>query len=287
MIIAMQNKDNYGPRTKVHQYKRLTRFREVLRQVQGLGGGHIPPNVIAVVKEETGKYSKHRCSFDPAFVRAALRRRDMGKWAEHSVRLASMLGFRPPLIDQELNTVAERMFKVCDGVWLTVKRKVYEDLRWDRHNFPSYINVIYNFFLLLNKQDLANYIRPLLLKSRPLYQIQQVYWRYFCYLLDWPFHRIQGSTIPRHNYLKAPRPHRLPHRWHPRDPPKSTSRSLRQEVASGTAGSKNMKILDMLRRLNTSGTYSKARPVESLYGERIGFLTLRSGMRTAMTSLRL
>lgn len=42
MSMSFQSRDNYGTSQPIHQYRRLTQFRKVMRQIQGLGGGHIP-----------------------------------------------------------------------------------------------------------------------------------------------------------------------------------------------------------------------------------------------------
>ena len=40
---AYQSRDNYSSTINMHQYKRLTRFREVLRQLEGTAGGIFLP----------------------------------------------------------------------------------------------------------------------------------------------------------------------------------------------------------------------------------------------------
>jgi len=216
LVKSYQSQGNYSYFTKIHQYKRLTRFREVLRQVQGLGGGFIPAHVEELVKQEAGKYKHHDKSISPGFVRGSLRRQGQGCWAEYSVRLAVMCGYKAPMMSHRLEHVLERMFLLCDRAWPLVKQRVYDDLKWKRDNFPSYISVLYSFFLLLDEKKLASYIKPLLLKSVVLAQKQQVYWRYFCYHLDWPFYRIHGSLLSsnsRQRHITSTDFSLLPDRW--------------------------------------------------------------------------
>ena len=246
-VVSYQNRSHYGNFSLIHQYKRLTRFREVLRQIQGLGEGRIPSTVINVLQQEVDKYSRHICVADPHFIRAALRRRRLGTWCEHAVRLAVLHGFRALLVPSRLYGVLERMFLSCDKIWNVIKEQVKRDLQWTRYNFPSYVNLLYNFFLLLGEKTLALYVKPLLLKSTALYHRQQVYWRYFCVNLNWNFTRVQGCLFSRRKHLSTIPVKSLPVRWHPE---KSKERYLSDRMGSVSSGKRT--ILGFMRRLTAN-----------------------------------
>jgi hypothetical protein len=195
----------------IHQYKRLTRFREVLREIQGLGEGHIPEHVKQVVLEQAIKFGV--VNLTPDFVRSMLKRRRMGKWHEYCVRLSLEVKvpgrtrrYEPVLIPDKTVQLLERMFRMCDRIWPTIQRQIKEKWDIDRRSFPSYISLIYNFLLLLEEYSLAKRIEEHLLKSDELAYRQQLYWQLFCYALNWPYYRLNGQPQLCANTKRKERP---------------------------------------------------------------------------------
>ena len=184
---AYQSRGNYGSTITMHQYKRITRFREVLRQLEGTAGGAIPENVRVILAMEMKKYRLTVAS--PEFVQQAFKKHKMGKWNEYAVRLAVETGYRaatfPPSLRQEL----ECMFSQCDRQW----PRIQKEMGRTRVNFPSYVSMIYNFLLILGETKLAALIRPRLLQSATLAQNNQIIWRAFCQRLQWPFRQLHGA----------------------------------------------------------------------------------------------
>jgi hypothetical protein len=178
-----------------HLYKRITRFREVLRQLQGLGAGKIAPVVYDRLRHAMTVYGTTRVT--PAFVYSILKSSGLGQHCEHKVRLAAELdpSFRPPVFERSLVRAMEKMFLRCDRAWPEVQRQAYVCFGWKRLNFPSYTMLTLNFLLKLGETKLANYVRGFILKSSELSQKQEVFWVLFCYNLKWPATRFFGSAL--------------------------------------------------------------------------------------------
>lgn len=197
-------RENYGAYVPVHQYKRLTRFREVLRQLQGLGEGFIPEHVRDVLRADAAKFRSPVLT--PKLVRFFLKRHKLGAYGEHATRLAVECGngkYKPLMLSSDVSAHLEQMFKQCDRVWSRVKKQVKKHRFFDRQNFPSYSTMIYNFLLLMDLPKHAQYVKPYLLQSSKLAQRQQIFWFFFCYCLKWDFRRIYGEINVQTNVSKA------------------------------------------------------------------------------------
>ena len=189
--------DRYqGNASTLHQYKRLTRFREVLRYIQGVKQGHIPTEVINDVRSFHKKHRIVPSDITPDSVKRALKWYKHTKFNEHSVRLAVELNttYLRPRFPKDLVRTLESMFMQCNNIW---EKTVCKDLELyamrQRVNFPHYATVLYRLLQILDREEEQELVRPYLLKSLALRREQDIFWWFFCNALGWPYFTISSN----------------------------------------------------------------------------------------------
>lgn len=196
-----------------HDYKRITRFREVLRQYMGTGEGYIP---IAVYKQ-IFKHLRETRNPNPTdtTIREILKMYKLGKYNEHAVRLAVFFGdFEPLRLNGAQISDLEDMFKQVDRVWPRVKRNMnrcegcrvcdHHQNRVNvrcrgRHNFLSYTYLLVMFLKLKGLTSEAKKLTPKLLDDKRLAIQQQFGRELFQNNLNWPFFRLIGDLATVNN----------------------------------------------------------------------------------------
>jgi hypothetical protein len=195
--------------SSVHRYEFITRYREVVRRHMGTGCGYVPANCYALVLAWLKMYGRT----DPTDleVLAIWKRARMGKYGEHSTRVAVAMGkFRGLRMNAVLQAAGEKMCREVIRVWPTTKiianrcwgcavcdsKKVgVVNLRCGgRHNFHSYTFLLVVFLKMNDAESSAAYVERHLLKSPRLLVEQQYLWQIACRLLQWPVIAIVGNV---------------------------------------------------------------------------------------------
>lgn len=184
-----------------HQYQRITRFREVVRQYCGFSCAKLPAQILDLVK--TFCYANNNRDPTDDEVRRVLRLHRLGKYTEQSARIAALCGsFLPLQISKAQVYQLERMFSQVNKAWRTVKNELNSCLgcanccdkrRYrialptcgGRKNFPNYTFLLTMFCRLMQYDDIVAHLKHKNIKSSYLLSIQQEYWCALAQHLGW------------------------------------------------------------------------------------------------------
>ena len=159
-------------------YKRLDHFKEVLCQLQGKEGKHIPHEVIERIK---ASINKDRGSSTLHVVKQSLRRLKLNKYVENIFYIQHVLGGTPlPYIRREAEDKMIRLFKQVERVFGMARQQA----NFQRTSFLNYYYVVYKLLEDL-QPDLLPRV-PLLKTSLRLKQ-RDALWRGICEELGWAF----------------------------------------------------------------------------------------------------
>lgn len=173
---------------KLQKYKRITRFREVVRCVLGDSGAYLPTFVLEFVREEMRRRSMRTASH--AFVRAVIRQRPWsGRYVEQSQRIAQIVSSSSssslPYFGEHLKKL-EALFVKVEGVYDVVVSEVCAELGWQRKTFFNYAFLL---GLLLDKLELREASQVALerfsIKTPELRKRQEFLWKRVCAKLNW------------------------------------------------------------------------------------------------------
>ena len=159
-------------------YKRLDHFKEVLCQFQGKEGKHIPPELLAGIKDNI---AKDRDSITLLDIKQSLRRLKLNKYVENIHYIQHILaGTALPYIRREAEDKMVRLFKQIERVYGSTRQRV----NFPRNSFLNYYYVVYKLLESLQPELLHRV--PLLKTSLRLKQ-HDTLWRDICEELDWAF----------------------------------------------------------------------------------------------------
>lgn len=199
--VAAQQWGHYSAPVKIHQYRRVTRLREVLRNMQGDGSAPLCVEATKLIK--TMRAARMKPSIRR--MKLVLKRSGLGKYIEQAPRFCGLIdpGFKSVQFGRGVERKIESMFRRCDSVW----GKVTDDLKavgWMRKNFSSYIFVIYQLLVLLGENATASQVEEYLLKSDDLGKKQQYIWKLFCKHLGWEYNQYYGNVIQENPRTRSP-----------------------------------------------------------------------------------
>lgn len=176
---------------KIHAYQRITRLREVMRNMQGDGAQNHPLELQMFIQHlrNSGR------AISPAIVRRLLKFNKLGKFVEQANQICVMAGrdFVPLRFPQAVVLAMEAKFRQLDRVWPLVQRQLVVWLGIERSNFMSYSMVVYHLLLLVGQEKLAQSVLLCQIKNPHLAARQQLIWRLFCHHLDWHFNQMYGN----------------------------------------------------------------------------------------------
>jgi hypothetical protein len=178
-IIDSSKPTNKEPPNEVSYtaYIRLNHFKEILSQFQAKETTQIPEEVIQAIKNRIKKERIENISlinYDK--MREILRKLGLNKYFEHIQYINSILGIKPPIMNEELHETLCVLFIEIQGPWAT-------HCPANRTNFFNYAYTLYQLCKLLGQTQYLPYIP--LLKDRTKQLEQDMIWKKVCEDLDW------------------------------------------------------------------------------------------------------
>jgi hypothetical protein len=178
-IIDSSKPTNKEPPNEVSYtaYIRLNHFKEILSQFQAKETTQIPDEVIQAIKNRIKKERIEDMSlinYDK--MREILRKLGLNKYFEHIQYINSILGIKPPIMNEELHETLCVLFIEIQGPWAT-------HCPANRTNFFNYAYTLFQLCKLLGQTQYLPYIP--LLKDRTKQLEQDMIWKKVCEDLDW------------------------------------------------------------------------------------------------------
>jgi hypothetical protein len=178
--------DNSKPATKeppnevsYTAYIRLNHFKEILSQFQAKETTQIPEEVISAIRNRIVKERiKDISTINYEKMREILRKLGLNKYFEHIQYINSILGIKPPIINEELHETLCVLFIEIQKPWAI-------HCPPNRTNFFNYTYTLYQLCVLLGQTQYLPYIP--LLKDRTKQLEQDMIWKKVCMDLDWCF----------------------------------------------------------------------------------------------------
>jgi hypothetical protein len=158
-------------------YIRLNHFKEILSQFQAKETTQIPDEVIELIKNRIKKERIHDIkTIDYDKMREILRKLSLNKYFEHIQYINSIIGIKPPIMNEELYETLCFLFIEIQKPW-SIHCPPY------RTNFFNYAYTLYQLCVLLGQTQYLPYIP--LLKDRTKQLEQDMVWEKVCKELDW------------------------------------------------------------------------------------------------------
>ena len=181
-IIDSSKPTNKEPPNEVSYtaYIRLNHFKEILSQFQAKETTQIHPDIIQTIKDRIKKERITRVqdiTYDR--MREILRKLDLNKYFEHIQYINSILGIKPPIMDEEL-------YKTLCVLFIEIQKPWSIFCPPNRTNFFNYTYTLYQLCVLLDQTQYLPYIP--LLKDRTKQLEQDMIWKKVCGYLDWVFY---------------------------------------------------------------------------------------------------
>jgi hypothetical protein len=160
-------------------YIRLNHFKEILSQFQAKETTQIPEEVIDAIR---ARIKKERIT-DMAVInydkmREILRKLGLNKYFEHIQYINSLLGIKPPIMNEELHETLCVLFIEIQKPWAV-------HCPPNRTNFFNYTYTLYQLCVLLDQTQYLPYIP--MMKDREKQLEQDMVWKKVCMDLDWEF----------------------------------------------------------------------------------------------------
>ena len=180
-IIDSSKPSNKEPPNEVSYtaYIRLNHFKEILSQFQAKETTQIPPEVINAIKQRIKKEritNMHLINYDK--MREILRKLGLNKYFEHIQYINSILGIKPPIMNEELHETLCVLFIEIQKPWAV-------HCPPNRTNFFNYTYTLYQLCVLLDQTQYLSYIP--MMKDREKQLEQDMIWKKVCNDLDWEF----------------------------------------------------------------------------------------------------
>lgn len=182
----------------VQKYKRLTRFREIVRGAKGELQGELPAEVLAYVSKQC--LLRGWKAPKPAQVSFLLsRKRWKSKYAPHSVAIANYVtgDCRHSLkLSKDETRLLEVLFLQVDRVWPKVQVQLLQKFGWNRKTFFNYG---YLLSWLLHRAGFhtrsGKVMDSLALRTTELKHRQELLMLYTCELLEWQTDFLEGNLL--------------------------------------------------------------------------------------------
>lgn len=180
-IVDSSKSSNKDPPNEVSYtaYIRLNHFKEILSQFQAKETTKIPPEVIEKIRNRIKKEritDLSTINYDK--MREILRKLELNKYFEHIQYINSMLGIKPPIMNEELHETLCVLFIEIQKPWSV-------HCPPSRSNFFNYTYTLYQLCVLLDQTQYLPYIP--MMKDREKQLEQDMIWKLVCNDLDWVF----------------------------------------------------------------------------------------------------
>ena len=161
-----------------YAYKKINHFKEILAQFQGKETTQIPIEVIENIKLQIKKERIQLEQMNHYKTKEILKKLGYNKYYEHIAFIKNKLGFKPPVMTQELEETLCNLFMELQSPYA----KFCPDYRV---NFLNYYYVLYKLCELLGESHFLADIP--MLKDREKLIEQDEIWKKMCENLDWEF----------------------------------------------------------------------------------------------------
>ena len=159
-------------------YIRLNHFKEILSQFQAKETTKIPPEVLDDVKNRIKKERKKLNEMNYSEMRNILSILGYNKYFEHIQYINSILGIKPPVMDEELIETLCVLFIEIQQPWA-----IFCPIT--RTNFFNYTYILCQLCVLLDQRQYLPYIP--MMKDRIKQLEQDMIWKKVCDYLDWEY----------------------------------------------------------------------------------------------------
>jgi hypothetical protein len=159
-------------------YIRLNHFKEILSQFQAKETTKIPEDVLDAVKQRIKKERKQLSDMNYLEMRNILSILGYNKYFEHIQYINSILGIKPPVMDEELHETLCVLFIEIQQPWA-----IFCPIT--RTNFFNYTYILCQLCVLLDQKQYLPYIP--MMKDRIKQLEQDMIWKKVCKYLDWEY----------------------------------------------------------------------------------------------------
>jgi hypothetical protein len=159
-------------------YIRLNHFKEILSQFQAKETTKIPDEVLDTVKKRIKKERKNINDLNYTEMRNILSVLGYNKYFEHIQYINSILGIKPPVMDEELIETLCVLFIEIQQPWA-----IFCPIT--RTNFFNYTYILCQLCVLLDQRQYLPYIP--MMKDRIKQLEQDMIWKKVCEYLDWEY----------------------------------------------------------------------------------------------------
>ena len=159
-------------------YIRLNHFKEILSQFQAKETTKIPDEVIDAVRNRITKERKQMHEVNYSEMRNILSILGYNKYFEHIQYINSILGIRPPIMNEELHETLCVLFIEIQKPWAIFCPST-------RTNFFNYTYILCQLCFLLDQTQYLPYIP--MMKDRIKQLEQDMIWKNVCKYLDWEY----------------------------------------------------------------------------------------------------
>ena len=204
-------------------YTRISRFREITRQVFGLRGIHqkplVSPALLRVARELCHKWRLTGTEITPSRLIYVFKKSRLGPLSlDRAACLAYKLGgsrdARTSGTEPTREVLArlEALFHQVDRAWPTVQALLRDRFGWSRVCFIGYSSLLKALLELMGENELAARVPPL--KQSESKHRQTAIWATVCQTLGWTFLPITGNLLtpaganarPRESHLLGSKP---------------------------------------------------------------------------------
>lgn len=173
------------------KYKRITRFREVVRCFNGDSNANLPSYVVEYIRGECRKRQISNPSEE--FVKSMVKRKPWsGRYLEQSRRLALLAcstgssNYAATRIDGDLTKRLEVLFKKVEGAYNSVVSDLEREYGWKRKTFFNYGFLLGLLLDHLDKKALAEEVfSKFCIKTPELRKRQEFLWKQLCDRVGW------------------------------------------------------------------------------------------------------
>jgi hypothetical protein len=160
-------------------YIRLNHFKEILSQFQAKETTRIPEEVLDAVRQRIKKERKKISELNYTEMRNILSILGYNKYFEHIQYINSILGIKPPVMDEELIETLCVLFIEIQQPWA-----IFCPLT--RTNFFNYTYILCQLCVLLDQHQYLPFIP--MMKDRIKQLEQDMIWKQVCEYLDWEYY---------------------------------------------------------------------------------------------------
>lgn len=182
----------------VQKYKRLTRFREIVRSARGELQGELPDEVLAYVTNQC--LLRGWKTPTPSQICFLLgRKRWKSRYSPHAVAIANKItgDCRHSLrLSKDEMRLLEVLFLKVDSVWPKVQQRLLTKLGWCRKTFFNYGYLLSWLLHHAGFHDRSDKVMKLLaLRTTELKQRQELMMMHTCELLGWEADFLEGNLL--------------------------------------------------------------------------------------------